>query len=1273
MKKNYTFIILILLPFSFIAYAQTDFEVIMQQIREENKITDIAALDNTVTDLLSDLNEDGSWPDLDYTQTSFTDWKPVAHLDRLIHMVNAYTTSGSSYYQDNSLHASIESALTLWDNSDPKSDNWWYNQIACPQRLGLILITLRNGHVPIDSTLENNLITQMNRGDPTKQAGANKLDIALHYIYRGCLIADNQVLQTGIDESFYPLTLTTAEGVQHDYSYQQHGPQLYISGYGTVFVNTTVKVATYLAGTSYALTGSKLDILTNFIFNTYAKVIRGKYMDFSVNGRSISRKNNLLSSGFAGTLEKLKDIDPAHIAEYDQIIARLKGVEDPGYQVTGSHTQYWRSDYALYNSPGYSFSVRTASTRTSKTENGNGENLKGYFLSDGATNIRVDGDEHYNIFPVWEWNKIPGVTAPELETIPLRRQWQVPGTSAFTGGVSDNSYGTKVFALDEYGVQAKKGWFFFGEEVVCLGAGINATATEPILTTVNQAWLDGNITIAQNGSITQLQPGTHSYENAADWVFHDKVAYFFPEKGKLNIRNQTRTGSWGSINNSYTSDPVSEDVFTMWINHGTQPSGASYAYIVVPGKETQAEVEAYNPDNISIIENNGNIQAVRHEILGVLQIAFYSAGTYEQDSVKITVDKPCVMILKDLGSPEVTVDIADPGQRQSLINVYTDFPAIEKTRHLACEMPAGEYAGSGKLFTVNSETPVYVPKPGTAVGVTPTDDAYVRDGTYADVNYGTDHVLIVKNDGASYARETFLKFDLGHIEGNVIDATLKLYVSSANTNVTSTQWELKYVNDDVWDENSIRWNNKPPSSETIAGIPGQSRGTAEWNVSRKVIEELQKDSVLSLQIASTVAGSTTDVVFHSKEATTPEITPVLVLTIDDSTIANEMEPVDDSFVRGGTYSSENYGTSTALVVKNDYDSYTRESYLKFDLGQIEGDIVDARLSISLIGANTDVNLTSWDIKAVEDDNWNESGLTWDGKPSPGGLLASTQGVSEGTVTWDVTQQAIQEHQNDKTLSLHLSSTYPGAKTDATFYSKEASNTGLRPKLTVRVDKCSVNPITISISGDNKVYTGYKNANCTTLSAAVSGGTGNYSYSWNTGETTRDIQVCANETTTYTLTVTDGSGCSATEDFMVYTENVIEKSNKNNTDKIVLCHKGQTIYIAENAVEDLLYEGAVLGKCNPTATPETDGITLKYVWPNPVTGPVSVYIENEYRRVKTQILVFDSNGQCVFRKNIRLNKGLNDFSIDLGNNIPGIYFIKIPGVHAGNNAVKIIKR
>lgn len=39
-------------------------------------------------------------------------------------------------------------------------------------------------------------------------------------------------------------------------------------------------------------------------------------------------------------------------------------------------------------------------------------------------------------------------------------------------------------------------------------------------------------------------------------------------------------------------------------------------------------------------------------------------------------------------------------------------------------------------------------------------DAYVRNGTYAGTNYGTLPDLIVKSDAVSYARKSYVKFDI---------------------------------------------------------------------------------------------------------------------------------------------------------------------------------------------------------------------------------------------------------------------------------------------------------------------------------------------------------------------------------------------------------------------------------------------------------------------------------------------------------------------------------
>ena len=73
------------------------------------------------------------------------------------------------------------------------------------------------------------------------------------------------------------------------------------------------------------------------------------------------------------------------------------------------------------------------------------------------------------------------------------------------------------------------------------------------------------------------------------------------------------------------------DVFTLGINHGVGPKDGSYAYIVVPGKTSAQEMEAYQKENaIEILSNNAKIQAVRNTKLNVWMVTFFEAGTFKQ-------------------------------------------------------------------------------------------------------------------------------------------------------------------------------------------------------------------------------------------------------------------------------------------------------------------------------------------------------------------------------------------------------------------------------------------------------------------------------------------------------------------------------------------------------------------------------------------------------------------------------------------------------------------
>ncbi|MGC3978572.1 MAG: DNRLRE domain-containing protein [Paludibacteraceae bacterium] len=158
----------------------------------------------------------------------------------------------------------------------------------------------------------------------------------------------------------------------------------------------------------------------------------------------------------------------------------------------------------------------------------------------------------------------------------------------------------------------------------------------------------------------------------------------------------------------------------------------------------------------------------------------------------------------------------------------------------------------------------------------------MRDGSYATTNYGTD-ALVVKQDNADgYRREAYLKFDLNTLNPDTIEKVeLNLTVTSANTNIVATIWELYYVTDDSWNENTLTWNVKPSSSTLLGSFPGSPIGTkATYTLTQSVFNELTTgNKLLSVRVISTQrADGKTDATFASKETGNSETSPYLLIT-----------------------------------------------------------------------------------------------------------------------------------------------------------------------------------------------------------------------------------------------------------------------------------------------------------------------------------------------------------------------------------------------------------
>ncbi|TYR36969.1 polysaccharide lyase 8 family protein [Sphingobacterium phlebotomi] len=686
--------------FSLCTYAQAEypFGTIWKRVFDD-EVNRAPSNAKKAKELLGTLQENGKWADIVYTDRTMVNWKPFTHLERVQSMVSAYVYDKSEYYGNASLLNGIVRALEQWAVNDYQSDNWWHNDIAVPKSIGVSLILMKFGPSKIPNELESQLVFHMIKGDPYTKTGANKSDIAMHYFYRALITQDKALLSSSLEQLFYPVQLVDGrEGLQYDFSYLQHGPQLYIAGYGEEFLKGIAKIMSYVRDTPYQISKEKQELFKTFLVKTYLPVIRGGYIDFNVHGRGISRADILRKKKEIDVLKKMQLVDSDNEAFWTMQIARLDSTVRLGKNTEPVHKHFWKGDYTIHLRANYHVNVRMASKRTNKSETGNKENLYAKHLTDGVTNIQVFGPEYYNIFPVWEWDKIPGTTTRDkIKDEILEQQWGAPAKNGFAGGVSHAHIGVSAMKVDDDSVHAYKSWFFFGDQIVCLGAGIESAAEESVVTTLNQTWLNGPVRFDGKREIEKDSIATTL--SAGSIISHADVHYYFPYDTPLKLTTKTQRGAWYHINRAGSKKEITGKVFKLWIDHGRQPQNGSYAYMVAPGA-SKIHKKMFEP--IEIVHNTSRMQAIYNSEEEVLQIVFYEAGELKSKIGTIRTNVPILVQLKKQ-TDGYALSVADPYQNQQQVELAIQFANQGLSHKVTIDLPQKENKGATHTISLTNK------------------------------------------------------------------------------------------------------------------------------------------------------------------------------------------------------------------------------------------------------------------------------------------------------------------------------------------------------------------------------------------------------------------------------------------------------------------------------------------------------------------------------------------------------------------------------------------
>jgi chondroitin AC lyase len=592
------------------------------------------------------LKPDGSWPDIDYASNARSGWPCSIHYTRMLSMVAAAHRPGASATDRSGFDSAVHRTFAFWIAHDFTCPNWWYNQIGAPKLFGTIALLLGDELNPDERRYLTETMMPRSKIDMT---GQNRIWLAGNTLTLGLLKGDESLVSEAAATIWHESAVAGDEGIQPDFSFHQHGPQQQFGNYGLGFAVEICRWATILRGTPWALGRANLAAYRGFLLDGEAWVNWRGRMDISSCGRQfMPRSPAVKARTIAQVMRNVALFDQEKAAQY--LAAGREGGDEPN-DLIGNRV-FWRSDYVVHRTSDWAATLKMSSRRVVGAESLNSENFLGYHLADGALYLYARGDEYDEIFPVWDWQKLPGVTCAQRPNGPPAFR-EIRGAADFVGGVTNGSAGCAALDFSRDGVTAHKAWFFSPNAVVCLGAGICSTSAERVVTTINQCLLRGDVVVKRRNEAPAKFPGGEETIRGVEWVEHDGWRYTFFSTATVHLRAMPQRGNWKRVfdNPETPRNEVTLPVFTLWLEHGTKVANQTYAYCIMRSEALLA---------LPKIENSTTAQVVRFG-RGAVGFVFWAPGEIKAaESMNVRADQPCILMLDETTGRGF---VADPTQK----------------------------------------------------------------------------------------------------------------------------------------------------------------------------------------------------------------------------------------------------------------------------------------------------------------------------------------------------------------------------------------------------------------------------------------------------------------------------------------------------------------------------------------------------------------------------------------------------------------------------------
>lgn len=552
------------------------------------------------------------------------------------------------------------------------------------------------------------------------------------------------------------------EGTHYDYSYYCHGIP-YSLTYGFMLTNRVLKAAVSLAGTPLEYVSNRYYdqyMLVRYMFDAAFYKGRGLKCFF---GRGFTNPDTnkayeavsgivkMLGSYGAEEDEYLKGfikrtlvfdhvkermLASCSLSDY-ATLKRITEDESIPAENTEDYAYAWfNSDRAVQHKKNYALAVSMPSYRHTSYECINHNNQTGWYTGDGTVYFYTETDpdefagENFVLNPRLA-QKMPGTTVDSRERaavsisegwIPdndkvgcmdFEKKYIVAGMdyTSYHNEVFDESYvdmghgGAKPLFIND--LVAKKAYFMFEDECVCIGAGINSTMNSDIITTVEHRRLVkfaenkyGADKITVNGIETNTELFSKDFKTPSYARVEGFAGYVFLDAENVSVSKYMHAYSKDFAelvcHEGYkpTASEEPRPFVEILINHGKNPTNGTYAYVMLPyATEEKTKAYAENP-NVEIIANTNSIQAVKEKNLGITGIIFYEAG----ECSGIKVDKPCIVTFKEKDG-EFTIKVCEPTNKENSINAEILKPLFPVSVHNRFDV----VYGNTTRLTLNTE------------------------------------------------------------------------------------------------------------------------------------------------------------------------------------------------------------------------------------------------------------------------------------------------------------------------------------------------------------------------------------------------------------------------------------------------------------------------------------------------------------------------------------------------------------------------------------------